>query len=101
MLDLATRLRMLDRPALLVRTARHGLDDYRRERDLKRLLRLGNARVPGPGAAAMALLQKEDALDRMRRNGDPRYTHQAHVGMLIGLMAEARTVLARSPRHEP
>ena len=93
MLDLKSRLRLLERPALLVRAARHGVADYRRGRDLKTVLKPKGGVLPSPGGAVMALLDKEEWLDRARQGGDPRYTHQAHVAVLIALMAEAGTVL--------
>ena len=98
MLDLRTRLRMLERPALLVRTARHGLAGYRRDRDLRVLLRARQGPLPPPTAATLALLDREHAMNRARLNGDPRYAHHKHVALLIGLMAESRIVLARRPQ---
>ncbi|PRY95180.1 hypothetical protein BCF33_0794 [Hasllibacter halocynthiae] len=95
MIDLHTRLQMLERPALLVRTARHGLERYRRPRDLRRALRQRGEPLPGPAAAVMALLEREKGLERARVAGDPRYTHARHIEVLIALMGESR--LLRTP----
>ena len=38
MTDLRSLLASLQRPRLLIRAARHGLVDYRRDRDLRRLI---------------------------------------------------------------
>ena len=56
MTDLATILAALRRPKILIRAARAGLVDYRRERDLKRLLR---QRAPPPQQAIGSLLDEE------------------------------------------
>lgn len=90
MIDLRSRLEMLERPALLVRTARHGLERYRRGRHLREALRLGDEPLPAPAAAIMALLDREKGHERARIKGDPRYTHARHVAVLIALMGESR-----------
>ena len=57
MIDLNTRLATLTRPRLLVNAARFGVDDYRREAHLPRLLETEN--LPRPAAALMALLSRD------------------------------------------
>ena len=49
MTDLATMLNALRRPKILIRAARAGVVDYRRDRDLKRLLRQPRSAAAGPG----------------------------------------------------
>lgn len=93
MTDIMTLLRALRRPALLIRAARIGQEGYDRKRDLGRILR--TARLPAPGAAAMALMEREAELDERRREGSAAYTFGAHVEVLAALMAEARAVAAR------
>ena len=55
MTDLATILAALRRPKILIRAARAGVADYRRERDLKRLLRQRGA---APAQALTSLLDE-------------------------------------------
>ena len=93
MTDIMTLLRALRRPALLIRAARIGQASYDRRRDLGRILRTG--RLPAPGAAAMALVEREAELDERRREGSAAYTFASHVEVLAALMAEARAVAAR------
>lgn len=90
MTDLMTLLRNLRRPALLIRAARIGQGDYVRRRDLARILR--TSRLPAPGAAVMALMEREADLDERRRAGSAGYTAAAHVEVLAALMAEARSL---------
>lgn len=93
MTDLMTMLRGLHRPALLIRAARLGQEHYLRRRDLARILR--TARLPGPGAAVIALMEREAELDERRRQGSGAYNCGAHVEVLVALMAEARALRAR------
>ncbi len=91
--DLRTMIDNLTRPRLLIRAARFGLSDYRRERDLRRLI---EASVP-PEAALSRLLSVEDRMEQTRRAGDVSYSIARHIEVLIALMAEARTVLRKVP----
>ena len=92
MTDLLTMLDTLRRPRLLIQAARSGCEEYRRDRDLQRLL--GPGRVPKSGDALMRLIEIEDTLDRQRRAGENGYSLVAHVDVLIAMMSEAR--LARA-----
>lgn len=83
----------LSRPRLLIRAARFGQSDYRRERDLRRLI---EAAVP-PEAALGRLLSVEDRMESTRRAGDASYSIARHIEVLIALMAEARVVLRKAP----
>jgi Family of unknown function (DUF6477) len=90
MTDLATILAALRRPKILVRAARAGVVDYRRERDLKRILRL-----PRAAAARHAidhLLAEERRLEEVRAAGEATYSIQRHVAVLTAILAEARLV---------
>ena len=98
MQDIQTMLRALRRPALLIRAARFGQGGYQRSRDLRRILR--RAEPPAPGAAAMALLEREAALEDARRAGAPGYTFAAHIEVLTALMGEARLLAARAAPAE-
>ncbi|MFO1209437.1 MAG: DUF6477 family protein [Amaricoccus sp.] len=87
MTELATLLNALRRPKILVRAARAGVVDYRRERDLRRLLR---QRAAAPVQAIGSLLAEEDRLESTRTAGDATYSIQRHVAVLTALLAEAR-----------
>jgi len=92
MTDLTAMLTALRRPKILVRAARAGLADYRRDRDLKRLIR-GSA--GGAQAALGSLLAEEHHLDEARTAGDATYSIQRHVAVLTAVLAEVR--LAPNP----
>ena len=88
MTDLASVLNALRRPKILVRAARCGVSDYRRERDLKRLLR--QPRSTAPGATIGSLLAEETRLEATRAAGEATYSIQRHVAVLTAILAEAR-----------
>lgn len=88
MSDISTILENLRRPRLLIRAARHGLCDYRRERDLRRLINA--ATPPSPEAAFARLHDAEEQAEETRRNGDAGYSLTRHVDLLIAMLAEAR-----------
>ncbi|MFN3662666.1 DUF6477 family protein [Yoonia sp.] len=96
MLDVMTRIRQLHRPALLVRAARFGLDHYRRDAVLRRLLKTD--KVPRPAAAVMALLSREATINARRLSGKGDYSMARHVELLIAINAEARLLIAATPR---
>jgi hypothetical protein len=80
------------RPRLMIRAARLGIAEYRRDRDLKRLL----GATPAPDRALPALLDAEALAEATRQTGDAAYSIARHVELLIALMAEAR-LAARAP----
>ena len=90
MTDMLPLLKALRRPRLLIRAARYGLMDYRRDRDLTRLLK--GPRVPGPSQALSALMEQEARLEETRQSGDAGYSISRHVDILIAMMAEARLI---------
>lgn len=77
------------RPRLLIRAARHGLQDYSRERDLRRLLPPG---LHGTGETLPRLIAAEAEVERTRCRGDLGYSITRHIELLIALLAEARLV---------
>ncbi|WP_128253880.1 DUF6477 family protein [Falsirhodobacter deserti] len=85
MTDFRNILANLSRPRLLVRAARLGIDEYRRERDLRRLT--DHSR---PESALPRLLETEARLEETRLAGDASYSVARHVEVLIALMAEVR-----------
>lgn len=90
--DFANVLAALRRPRILVRAARCGLSDYRRDRDLKRILRVPRATVAS--RALDTLLAEEQRLETIRTTGEATYSLQRHVAVLTALLAEARLVPA-------
>lgn len=82
------RLAALRRPRLLIQAARHGLADYDRNRDLRRLL--AAPRPPAPEQAVAALIAYESRLESARRAQDAGYSVARHVEVLIAILAEAR-----------
>ncbi|MBT9383855.1 hypothetical protein KM176_08305 [Pseudooceanicola sp. CBS1P-1] len=88
MQDLTTMLATLRRPGLLVRAATHAAADYRRERDLARLL--GSEALPRRGVLLMQLMALESDLNHARKQRRAEYSPARHVEILASLIAEAR-----------
>ncbi len=93
MTELRSHIARLQRPRLLIQAARLGLPDYRRDRDLRRLI--GMVAAPPPTSVAR-LLEAEDEVEEGRKTGATGYNAVRHVDLLIALMAEAR-LLPRDP----
>lgn len=94
MTDLMTRLATMRRPRLLLQAARHGLFDYDRDRDLKRVLRA--AVCPAPVEAMDVLIDEETRLEEVRQRGDAGYNIVRHIEVLIAILGEMRLL----PRAE-
>ena len=92
MQDILSLLASLRRPRLLIRAARIGADDYRREAHLARIL--GYAALPRSGAALMRLVDLEADLALRRRAEDTAYSIARHVEVLAAIMGEARLLRA-------
>lgn len=88
MTDFTSRLAALRRPRLLLHAARFGLGDYRRERDLRRLI----GSPLSPEAAVDQLLHTEGKLEENRKRGDAGYSIAHHIEVLIALLAESRLI---------
>ena len=97
MTDLATMLTALRRPKILIRAARAGVVDYRRDRDLKRLLRQRAA--PRRPRRSAACSPRRSRLEDTRTAGEATYNIQRHVAVLTAILAEAR--LLPPPRRRP
>ncbi|MFZ3584971.1 DUF6477 family protein [Loktanella sp. DJP18] len=97
MQDIQSQIKQLKRPGLLVRAARFGLDGYRRDRDLARLL--PEHGTTGPGAA---LMEAERDENEARLAHAAYYAIVRHIDLLTAIMAEARDLeeIAR-PRLVP
>lgn len=81
-------LAKLRRPRILIRAARLAEADYRRERDLKRLL--GGVIPSAISATLEALITREAELETERRTDALGYSIARHVDLLTALMVEAR-----------
>ncbi len=91
MTDFAAILAKLRRPRLLIRAARFGLQDYRRDRDLRRILSLpatAERNVP-------QLLAEEARLEEIRKTDDLNYPVARHIEVLVALIAEIRLLPRR------
>ena len=88
MSDFQSLLANLRRPRLLIRAARFGVADYKRERDLRRLINATNRSTPE--AAIPQLISAEEQMEETRRAGDAAYSVSRHIEVLIALIAEAR-----------
>lgn len=87
-------LKTLQRPSLLIRAARHGLREYDRKKDLRRVLRAEEP--PKAGAVLTALVETEARFEETRKAGDASYSVSRHLEALIALMAEIRIAGATS-----
>jgi len=92
MQDILTLVSSLKRPTLLVRTARHGIEDYNRVLHLRRLLKTET--LPGPGKAIIKLLELEAVVDGQRLAKRAEYSVARHIEILVALMCEARILKA-------
>lgn len=92
MQDILSMLHALRRPALLMRAARIGAEDYRRATHLPRLL--GYGVLPRHGAALMRLIELESELNEQRLSGNTSYSIVRHVDLLIAMVSEARVLRA-------
>lgn len=86
MTDCRTLLATIRRPRLLMRAARFGLQEYRRDRDLRRYV--GNA--ASPEDAVSSLMTVEARFEANRIAGDAAYSVARHIEVLIALLAEAQ-----------
>jgi len=93
MSDFRIILANLRRPRLLMHAARFGLGDYRRERDLRRLVTCG----PSPEDTVPSLMSVEEELEATRLAGDLSYSVARHIEVLIALLAEARLLRREGP----
>lgn len=95
MQDILSLLESLRRPRLLIRAARIGAREYRREVHLARILGLAPPERPGP--VIMRLMEIEAALDERRRAAEGGYSVARHVEVLAAMMGEARALRDLAP----
>lgn len=86
MSDFCMLLANLRRPRLLMHAARFGLGDYRRDRDLRRLV---TCRLT-PEETVPSLMTLEADLEASRTAGATAYSAARHIDVLVALLAEAR-----------
>lgn len=87
----------LRRPRLLIQAARHGLSEYSRQRDLRRLVH--SSTIPTPERALDSLIEAESQMEDARKTGNLGYNLGRHVEILIAILGEAR-LLPRPDRSE-
>ena len=92
MKDIHSLLASLHRPRLLMRAARIGAQDYRRDTHLPRLL--GYGVLPRHADALMRLIDAEQDLESQRAKSDPCYNVVSHVEIMIAIVGEARELRA-------
>jgi hypothetical protein len=86
MTDCRTLLATLRRPRILMRAARFGLGDYRRDRDLRRYV----DRAGSPEETVTSLMTVEAGLEATRVAGDAAYSVARHIEVLIAILAESQ-----------
>ncbi len=91
MTDFQVLIANLRRPRLLIRAARFGLADYRRDRDLRRLL----GQISTPDHDVERLMSEEEQLEEDRRAGEASYSVTRHIEILIALISETRLLPRR------
>ncbi len=91
MSDFRTTVQQMQRPRMLIRAARMGLTDYKRERDLRRLGHISLL----PEQSVPHLLAEEGRIEEKRRKGEIGYSIAQHIDILIALMAEIRLLPRR------
>ncbi|MCC1492559.1 DUF6477 family protein [Cognatishimia sp. F0-27] len=94
MQDILGILSTLRRPRLLIRAARIGSEEYRRDPHLHRLI--GYGRLPRPGKALMTLMEIEGELNDQRRAQAASYSISKHVEILVAMMGEARLLRSKT-----
>lgn len=85
----------LRRPSALIRAARKGQAGWRRERDLRQLLRSDHC--PAPGTALPRLRAEEAAMNEARLERLAEYDMHRHVLLMIAILAEMRAAVAGAP----
>lgn len=88
MLDIHSLVRQLSRPRILVRAARFGIDDYRRDVELRRILDIGT--LPGTAEIILKLMEREADFNDQRVACDAHYSIAKHIQTLTAIMSEVR-----------
>lgn len=88
--DVVTRTLRLQRPDFMVKTARHGVNDYRRDVHLKRAL--GLETTPRPKEALVRLMETEGLMNEHRLSELASYSFARHIEVLIAIICETATL---------
>ena len=96
--DVLKMISRLKRPTLLVRTARHGLQDYNRIVHLRRLLK--TEALPEPSHAIVRLMELEAVIDQLRVANRAEYSVARHIEMIVAMMCEAQILKASNASRE-
>ena len=92
MKDILGLLQDIRRPRLLIRAARLGAEEYRRDRHLQRLLGYGS--LPRSAVALLRLIEIEREMNDQRREADAGYSLSRHLDVLIAMVGEANILKA-------
>jgi hypothetical protein len=92
MLDIMSVVQNLKRPRVLVRAAKAGAEDYRRERHLGR--HIATATMPKTGDALLQLIELEKQANAARLENAATYSLVDHVDIMIALIGEAQLLRA-------
>ncbi len=93
MLNIIDILNGLKRPKILVRAARLSLEEYNRDRELRRITKTSQNTCQD--SVFDRLLAHENYLEDARCNGDASYSIQRHIQVLTAMLAEAKLILKR------
>ena len=94
MTDFTATVSNLRRPSMLIRAARLGMEDYRRERDLRRFVE-----KPLRSEETLAkLLRTEEEFEQTRCRGAIDYSFVKHIEVLIALLCEVK-LLPSKPKN--
>ena len=87
MSEISRIFKSMRRPGMLVRAARVACASYRRDKDLRRILRA--QQVPAPGRGMARLLSMEADLEARRTDGAATYSIGRHIEVLAALIFES------------
>lgn len=87
MFDISTYLKALNRPSLLVKTAKLALTNFNRDVILERIF--GYELADKPEDVIQDLIEHEREMNTQRKTGDVTYNIARHVSVLTALMHEA------------
>lgn len=91
MFDVTTHLKSLNRPGLLVRTAKLAMGQFNREVFLDRIFGLDSS--DDPKDVIRDLIEREEEFNVQRKTGDVTYNIARHISVLTALMHEAEAFL--------
>jgi hypothetical protein len=92
MMEILGHLENIQRPGLLMRAARIGVQYYRRERHLRGLL--GTPHLPQHSVALDKLAEIESEMDARRMDRNAGYSVARHLEVLTAMVGEARQMLS-------